>query len=264
MLMVKNVHKSFKAIKALNGVSLRARKGCITGLIGPNGSGKTTLFNIITGFCKKDKGEIIFKGENIDNLPPYTISNKGLCRTFQIGKVISRMTVLENMLMACTNENYETMFVGLFKRMLLQKELKKNITKTLKLLELVGLVDLANEYAGNLSGGQRKLLLLIMVLIKDPELILLDEPTAGVNPTLANDLIEFINKIRIEKGLSFLIIEHNMKIVSKICDAVYVLDAGKIICEGNPSEIQKDEKVLQAYLGHSIDNNKKYAEKSRI
>lgn len=257
MLKVKNIHKSFKAIEALKGVSLIAREGWITGLIGPNGSGKTTLFNIMTGFCNKDEGNIFFKGENIDNLPPYAVSNKGLCRTFQISKVVSRMTVLENMLMAGTKEIYETVFVGLFKRMLLQKELKKNIKKAVKLLELVGLIDLANEYAGNLSGGQRKLLLLTMVLIKDPVLVLLDEPTAGINPILANSLIEFINKLRIEKGLSFLIIEHNMKIVSKICDVVYVLDAGKIICEGKPSEVQKDDKVLQAYLGRSINNTTK-------
>lgn len=257
MLLVNNVYKSFKAISALNGVSLRARKGYITGLIGPNGSGKTTLFNIITGFYKKDKGEIIFKGDKIDNLPPYIISNKGLCRTFQISNVVIKMTVLENMLMASANGIYETMFSALFNRKVLLKESKKNIIKAVELLKLVGLYDLANEYAGNLSGGQRKLLSLIMVMIKDPELILLDEPTAGVNPTLSNELTEFINNIRIEKGFSFLIIEHNIKVISKICDIVYVLDSGEIICEGKPSEVQKDERVLQSYLGRSIKINEK-------
>jgi ABC-type branched-subunit amino acid transport system ATPase component len=256
MLKVKNIYKNFKAIKALRGVSLTAKEGWVTGLIGPNGSGKTTLFNIITGFCNMDEGNIFFKDENINNLPSHAISNKGLCRTFQLSKVVMRMTVLENMLMAGTKEIDETVFAGLFHRNQLKKELKKNIEKAVKLLELVNLTGLANDYAGNLSGGQRKLLVLIMVLMKDPKLVLLDEPTSGVNPTLGNSLIEFINKLRIEKGLSFLIIEHNMKVISKICDMVYVLDAGQIICEGKPLEVQKNDKVLQAYLGRSMNDNK--------
>lgn len=249
MLIVKNIYKSFGGIKALNGISLEVKRGSITGLIGPNGSGKTTLFNIISGFYTKDAGEVLLEEERIDILAPYKIAQKGLCRTFQISRVPTRMTVLENMLLASSNGSQETIFSALFKRKQLLQQQKSNLKRALSLLVLVGLDHLANECAGNLSGGQRKLLSLARMLMVNPQLILLDEPTAGVNPTLAKSIVTFIKDLRDNEGRTFFLVEHNMKIISEICDTVYVLDAGKVIAQGDPEKIQKNEKVLRAYLG---------------
>jgi len=248
MLKVKDIHKSFGGLKALDGVSLGVQGGSITGLIGPNGSGKTTLFNIISGFYTKDSGEIYFKGERIDGLPPHKIAMKGLCRTFQISRIPERMTVLENMLLAPRGQIGEGMMNALFRYRRISSQERANLRKALDLLELVELADLRNEFAGNLSGGQRKLLALARVLMADPDLILLDEPTAGVNPTLTMSLLKVITDLRDKEGKTFFLVEHNMKVISDICDKVYVLDFGRKIAEGTPEEIQKDEAVLQAYL----------------
>jgi len=248
MLRIKNIYKKFGGIKALNGVSLKIKKSSIVGLIGPNGSGKTTLFNIISGFYIKDSGEIFLDNEKIDGLPPYIISRKGLCRTFQISKVPTKITVLENMLIASSEENEETIFYALFKRMKLNNKQGLNLKKALSILDMVGLKHLANEYSGNLSGGQRKLLSLARIIMLNPKIILLDEPTAGVNPTLAKSLMKFVRNMCDKEGKTIFIVEHNMKIISEICDEVYVLDSGKIIAHGKPEEVQKNEKVLKAYL----------------
>lgn len=249
MLIVKDVHKSFGGLKALNGVSLEVESGSITGVIGPNGSGKTTLFNVISGFYPKDKGEIYFKGRRIDGLPPHKIAKMGLCRTFQISQIPQKMTVLENMLLAPQGQLGEGILGALLRYRQVARQERAYLRKALSLLELVGLLDWGNEYAGNLSGGQKKLLSLARVLMADPELILLDEPTAGVNPTLIRDLLEVIGRLQDEEGKTFLVIEHNMKVISSICDRVYVLNFGEIIAEGTPEEIQQSERVLQAYLG---------------
>jgi len=249
MLTVKDVHKSFGGLKALNGVSLEVEGGSITGLIGPNGSGKTTLFNVISGFYPKDKGEIYFKGRRIDGLPPHKIARMGLCRTFQISQIPQRMTVLENMLLAPQGQLGEGLLGALFRYRRVARQERALLRKALHLLELVGLFDWRNEYSGNLSGGQKKLLSLARVLMADPDLILLDEPTAGVNPTLIRSLLEVIERLRDEEGKTFLVIEHNMKVISSICNKVYVLNFGEVIAEGSPEEIQRSERVLQAYLG---------------
>jgi len=249
MLTVKDVHKSFGGLKALNGVSLEVERGSITGLIGPNGSGKTTLFNVISGFYPKDKGEIYFKGRRIDGLPPHKIAKMGLCRTFQISQIPQRMTVLENMLLAPQGQLGEGVLSALFRYRRVAQQERAYLEKALSLLELVGLFDWRNEYSGNLSGGQKKLLSLARVLMADPDLILLDEPTAGVNPTLIRSLLEVIERLRDEEGKTFLVIEHNMRVISSICNKVYVLNFGEVIAEGTPEEIQRSERVLQAYLG---------------
>ena len=249
MLVVKDVHKSFGGIKALGGVSLEVKKGSIVGLIGPNGSGKTTLFNIISGFCSMDQGKIYFKGEKTDGLAPHELAMKGLCRTFQVSKAAKRMTVLENMLLASDEQIGESVLGGLFRWRDILKQEKNDLKKALSLLELVDLKNLPNEYAGNLSGGQQKLLSFARILMRDPDLVLLDEPTAGVNPTLIRKIIKFIIEVRLKHKKTFFLIEHNMKVVGNVCDKVYVLGAGEKIGEGTPEQIRRNENVLRVYLG---------------
>jgi len=257
MLKVINIHKSFGGIKALDGVSLEVERGSITGLIGPNGSGKTTLFNVISGFYPKDTGEIYLKGERIDELRPNEVAEKGLCRTFQISQAPEKMTVLENMLLAPKGQTGEGLWNALFERKGVLQQERQNFEKALSLLRWVELINLRNEYAGNLSGGQKKLLSLARILMADPEIILLDEPAAGVNPTLIKSLMGLIEDLR-EQGRTFLFVEHNMKVISDFCDKVYVLDFGRNIAEGTPSEIQQNEEVLEAYLsGSSKDWSRK-------
>jgi ABC-type branched-subunit amino acid transport system ATPase component len=249
MLAVRDICKSFGGIRALAGVSLEVEKGLIVGLIGPNGSGKTTLFNIISGFYPADSGEIRFKGEGIGRLPPYEVAKRGVVRTFQVSKAPKQMTVLENMLLACDGQMGENVSGALFRGKQILRQEKEQLGKALSLLELTGISHLANEYSGNLSGGQQKLLSLARILIRNPDLVLLDEPTAGVNPTLTKKFMEFIKELQTKQGKTFFLVEHDMNLISSVCDRVYVLDAGKKIAEGTSEQIQKNERVLEAYLG---------------
>jgi len=251
MLKIKNIYKSFGGILALNGVSFSVESNTITGLIGPNGSGKSTLFNVISGFYTKDRGEIYFEGKSIEGTEPYRIAMLGVGRTFQISEVPEKMTVLENLLLAPKGQTGEGIFNVFLHPLKIKGENEKYLKKANEILELIQLYNLRNEYAGNLSGGQRKLLSLGRILMSEPTLLLLDEPTAGVNPTLIKDLIIAIRNLRDEKGETILLVEHNMKVISEICDRVIVLDFGKKIAEGTPEEIQKNEKVLEAYLSGS-------------
>jgi ABC-type branched-subunit amino acid transport system ATPase component len=260
MLKVVDVHKSFGGIMALDGVSLDVERGSITGLIGPNGSGKTTLFNIISGYHPKDAGEIYLKGQRIDDLPPDAVARKGVGRTFQISQAPAKMTVLENMLLAPKDQMGEGLWNALFAKKRVLHQERHNVEKAVEFLNSVELIDLRNEYAGNLSGGQKKLLSLGRILMAEPEIILLDEPTAGVNPTLIKSLMRLIDDLR-KGGKTFFFVEHNMKVISDICDKVYVLDFGKKIAEGTPREIQENEEVLEAYLSGS---SKKWAQKAGI
>jgi len=251
MLKVENVHKNFGGILALNGVSFIVEPNSITGLIGPNGSGKSTLFNVISGFYSKDSGEIYFKGEKIRSIEPYSIALLGVGRTFQISEVPEKMTVLENLLLAPKRQLGEGIFNVFVQPLKIKRENEKHLKNAYEILDLVQLFHLRNEYAENLSGGQKKLLSLGRILMSDPALLLLDEPTAGVNPTLVKDLMIAIRNLRDEKGITILLVEHNMKVISQICDRVIVLDFGKKIAEGTPEEIQKNEEVLEAYLSGS-------------
>jgi len=247
MLSVRNISKGFGGLRVLNRVSLEVKPQSVTGLVGPNGSGKTTLFNIISGLYSKDAGEIFFKGEKIDGLSPSARARKGLCRTFQVTKAPTKMTVLENMLLTAREQAGERVSKALFGWREVCATEEANLERALKLLETVGLETLGNEYAANLSGGQKKLLALARALMANSELLLLDEPAAGVNPTLTVELLEVIRDLK-KRGNTFFIIEHNMKVISAICDMVYVLDSGEKIAEGTPEEIQRNEKVLRAYL----------------
>ena len=247
-LTIRDLQKNFGSLRALDRVSLEVQGNSIVGLIGPNGSGKTTLFNVVSGFYEKDGGEIYFKGERIDGLTPDQIAKKGLCRTFQVCKAPEKLTLLENMMLAAKSQIGENPLSALFRRPRVSMLEKANLDRAMDLLEVLQLVDLRNEYAGNLSGGQKKLLSLGRAFMLDPDLILLDEPTAGVNLTLTMQLLKVIRELQKKEGKTFFIIEHSMKVISDICDKVLVLNFGKKIAEGTPEEIRKDEQVLEAYL----------------
>ncbi|MFQ5834614.1 MAG: ABC transporter ATP-binding protein [bacterium] len=248
MLTIRNLQKNFGSLKALDRVSLEVEGNSIVGLIGPNGSGKTTLFNVVSGFYEKDGGEVYFKGERIDGLTPDEIAKKGLCRTFQVCKAPEKLTVLENMMLAAKSQVGENPLSALFRRPRVSMFEKANLDRAMDLLEVLQLVDLKNEYAGNLSGGQKKLLSLGRVFMLDPDLVLLDEPTAGVNLTLTAELLKVTRELQKKEGKTFFIIEHSMKVISDICDKVFVLNFGKKMAEGTPEEIRQDEQVLKAYL----------------
>ena len=230
ILDIQGVRKSFGGVAAVNGVSLALEPGRIYGLIGPNGSGKTTLFNCITGIERLDAGHVLFQGERIDGLKPYQIARKGIGRTFQIIRVFPELTALENLLVVTRGDR-----TGAERR-------------ARELLGFVKLERLANEYAGNLSYGQQKLVEFIRMLMRDPTLILLDEPAAGVNRTLLNDLLEAVRRLR-DEGKTVLLVEHDMKVVMGLCETVFVLDYGEKIAEGAPGLIQADERVIEAYFG---------------
>lgn len=249
LLEVGNLTKTFSGMKALDNVSLTVSPRTIVGLIGPNGSGKTTAFNCISGFYPYDTGDVSFNGEKISGLAPHLIAQKGLIRTFQISKAPKKMTVLENMLLGAQNPQDESIFASLFKRSKIEATEKKTLARAWELLETVKISHLANEYAGNLSGGQQKLLSLARILIRDPDLIMLDEPAAGVNPTLVKSFIQLVKDLRDKHGKTFLIIEHNMNFIKGVCDEVFVLDAGSNLAQGSPDVIQRDPRVLEVYLG---------------
>jgi ABC-type branched-subunit amino acid transport system ATPase component len=249
MLEVQGISKSFEALSVLQGVSLGVMKGRIVGLIGPNGSGKSTLFDIISGFQRAAAGTVTFNGTRIDHWPPHAIAHAGLMRTFQLSEGGQRLTALENMLAAAQNQieaNLPGAVLGLARMIRTERA---NLNRAKEVLALLGLTHIANEYVGNLSGGQRKLVDLGRVLMAKPTLCLLDEPTAGVNPALIEVILDALRVMQLNEGITLLIVEHNMEVVSAICETVHVLDAGVLIAQGTPESIQRDERVLTSYLG---------------
>jgi len=230
ILEVSGVVKRFGGVTAVNAVSLALEPGRIYGLIGPNGSGKTTLFDCITGVQRRDSGQIRFRGERIDGLKPHKIFHRGMGRTFQVIRVFPELTALENLLVVTTSGYAEAR------------------GRAEELLRFVKLERLADEYAGNLSYGQQKLVEFVRVLMTDPELILLDEPASGVNRTLLNELLEAVRALR-DRGKTVLLVEHDMKVVMGLCETVFVLDHGEKLAEGPPGVIQSDERVIEAYFG---------------
>jgi ABC-type branched-subunit amino acid transport system ATPase component len=249
ILTVEDVEMRFGGLKALDGVGFEVPRLSITGLIGPNGSGKSTLFNCVSGFLAPLAGNIRLNGADIVGLPSQAIARKGLARTFQTTRVPARMTVLETLMTAAPGEANETAFAALFNRAAIRRQDRANLSRARELLDLVGIAHVADEYAADLSGGQRRLLSIACVLFRDPDLILLDEPAAGINPSLVRDLMKLIARLRDTLAKTFLIVEHDMNFISNLCDGVVVLDAGRKIAEGSPTMIREDPRVLEVYLG---------------
>ncbi|WP_036483325.1 ABC transporter ATP-binding protein [Myxosarcina sp. GI1] len=248
ILKAKELSKSFGGIKAVNNVKIAVETGSITGLIGPNGAGKTTLFNLLSNFIKPDRGSITFEDTPIHHLPTHEIAVKGVVRTFQVARVLSKLSVLENMLLATPRQTGENFFRIWFQQSQLRTEERENKQRAMNILESVGLAEKAYDYAGALSGGQRKLLEIARTLMTNPKLILLDEPAAGVNPALIEQICQHVERWN-QQGISFLIIEHNMDVIMSLCDRVWVLAEGTNLAVGTPTEIQNNERVLEAYLG---------------
>ena len=252
MLSMKGVSKSFGGILAVNECNLTIDEGTIVGLIGPNGAGKSTLFDLISGFQRPDKGSIVFLGREITNLPAYKIARLGLIRTFQIPRALTRMTVLENMMIGRQGQTGERIWNPIISWHKVQTEEKAIEKKSLEILDFFDLRLLKDEYAGALSGGQKKMLEMARALMADPKLLLLDEPFSGVNPSLADRLIERIKSLK-EKGLTIMIIEHGIPYVIALSDEIYVLNKGGIMAHGQPEEVISNKRVFEAYLGEGCD-----------
>lgn len=251
ILEVRSMSKSFVGVKALQDVSLTVNTAQIVGLIGPNGSGKSTALNCISGFIKPDAGVVTFKGRDITGEDPASVANLGMMRTFQITKIARKMTLLENLLLGAQTSDDEKFLTSIFKRKQYLRRQPNLLERARELLDTVKLSHLENDYASVLSGGQQRLLSIALVLIRDPDVILLDEPAAGVHPELVEKFVEMIATVRKERQKSFLIIEHNMHFISNVCDEVVVLDAGMNLVTGAPDMIHNDPKVLEVYLGKS-------------
>ena len=248
LLRVEGVCKSFRKMMAVNQCSLSVKKGTITALIGPNGAGKTTLFNLISGFHKPDTGRVFLKGGRIDGLRPDKIFHRGLIRTFQISRELEKMTLLENLMLVPAHQQGEWIWNAWFRPWRVREQEKEVRERALETLNFVELHHLKDHYAGNISTGQKRLLEIARTMMADPEIILLDEPGAGVNPTLMNKLIGYIQQLN-DQGKTFLIVEHNMELVMTLCDPVIVMNAGSILTQGGPEEVRSDERVINAYLG---------------
>jgi branched-chain amino acid transport system ATP-binding protein len=253
IVVASNVTRQFGGLTAVNVEHLEIPRGKITALIGPNGAGKTTLFNLLTGFDKPNTGVWTFEGKNLAGVPSYKVARRGMIRTFQLTKSLNAMTVIENMRLGAQNQTGENWFAGLFS--FLWKNEEKRITETAdELLKRFKLDAKREDYAGSLSGGQRKLLEMARALMSKPSLIMLDEPMAGVNPALTQSLLEHIKGLK-AGGTTVLFVEHDMHMVRHISDWVVVMAEGRVVAEGEPSVVMKDQAVIDAYLGahHDVD-----------
>jgi neutral amino acid transport system ATP-binding protein len=252
ILEIEGLMKHFGGVPAINGATLSVANASITALIGPNGAGKTSVFNVVSGFQRADRGQVRFAGQRIDRLPVHAIVRAGLVRTFQQTKILRRMSVLENMIVAAPRQPGESLWrlplAGARRRR--ERELRQ---QALDLLHTVHLDTYADAYAGTLSGGQRKLLEFVRVLMTEPRMVLLDEPMAGVNPVLRERLLSAIFAGRKERGITFLLIEHDLETVMTVSDTVAVMNAGEVIFQGKPREVQRSIEVIDAYLGTVSD-----------
>ncbi|MEH7482533.1 ABC transporter ATP-binding protein [Neobacillus drentensis] len=254
VLTIKNISKNFGGISALTDVSFSIHEGEIFGLIGPNGAGKTTMFNIITNMFPPTSGEISFLEDKITGIKPHKITDKGICRTFQNIRLFSQMTALENVLVGGHSQIKSGVFSGVF-RTKSQRDEEERLRVTAKeLLELVGLSIYEEDMAENLAYGQQRRLEIARALASNPKLLLLDEPAAGMNETETDDLFYLIKKVQ-ARGITVLLIEHDMPLVMKLCDRLTVLNFGKKLAEGTPEEIQNNKAVIEAYLGSEEEDH---------
>jgi branched-chain amino acid transport system ATP-binding protein len=257
MIVVENMHKHFGGFHAVDGASLEIKSGSITGLIGPNGAGKTTLFNVIAGRLPPTSGRVTMAGEDITGLPPHELFHKGLLRTFQIAHEFSSMTVRENLMMVPAHQSGETLWNAWFGRGKIAQEERSLLRKADDVLDFLTISHLKDEKAGNLSGGQKKLLELGRTMMVDAKIVFLDEVGAGVNRTLLNTIGDAIVRLNKERGYTFCVIEHDMDFIGRLCDPVIVMAEGKVLAQGSADQIMKNEAVIEAYLGRGLKNKAK-------
>ena len=257
MIVVENLHRHFGGFRAVDGASLRIETGSITGLIGPNGAGKTTLFNVIAGVLKPTSGRVTMAGEDITGLPPHELFHKGLLRTFQIAHEFSSMTVRENLMMVPGSQRGETLWETWFNRRQIEADERALLAKADEVLEFLTISHLRDEKAGNLSGGQKKLLELGRTMMVDAKIVFLDEVGAGVNRTLLNTIGDAILRLNKERGYTFVVIEHDMDFIGRLCDPVICMAEGHVLAEGTLDEIKANEQVIEAYLGTGLKNKDK-------
>ncbi len=253
ILEIRDLEKRFGGIVAVDGASFGVERGSITGLIGPNGAGKSTTFNCITGVHTPNAGSVVFDGEEITGLEPHEVANRGLVRTFQIAREFPEMTVLENMMLAPKGQLGESLWrsVAPVARGEVVEQEERMRERAWETLEFFEIDHLAEEYAGNLSGGQRKLLEMARALLTDPEMLLLDEPMAGVNPSLEKKLLGHIHELQ-EEGYTFLLVEHDMDVIMNHCEHIIVMHQGAVLAEGTADDITSNEEVIEAYLGGDV------------
>ena len=254
MIKVENLHRHFGGFHAVDGASLEVREGSITGLVGPNGAGKTTLFNVIAGVLPPTSGRVTMAGEDITGMSPHELFHKGLLRTFQIAHEFSSMTVRENLMMVPGSQSGETLWNTWFGRKRIADEERALQAKADEVLEFLTVDHLRDEKAGNLSGGQKKLLELGRTMMVDARIVFLDEVGAGVNRTLLNTIGDAIVRLNKERGYTFCMIEHDMEFIGRLCDPVIVMAEGKVLAEGTIDEIKANEQVIEAYLGTGLKN----------
>jgi len=249
ILKVENLTKHFGGVYAVRNCSLEVEEGTITGLIGPNGAGKTTLFNIITGFHRPDTGRVIFKGKDITGLPSHLVFKRKLFRTFQIAREYREMTVLENLLLIPEMQMGESLWNTWFRGIKIREQEEKNIHKAIEILNFIELDSKKDIQARYLSGGEKKLLEIGRMMMVDLDMVLLDEPGAGVPPLLQKRILDYIRRLSMEKGITLFIVEHDMDIIMNICSTIIVMSEGSTLAQGSPEEIRQNEKVIEAYLG---------------
>jgi branched-chain amino acid transport system ATP-binding protein len=254
LIEVENLHKHFGGFRAVDGASLTIAKGSITGLIGPNGAGKTTLFNVIAGVYKATSGRVIMDGQDITGLPPHDLFHKGLLRTFQIAHEFASMSVRENLMMVPAQQSGETLWNTWFGRKRIAEEERALQAKADEVIEFLTIGHLKDEKAGNLSGGQKKLLELGRTMMVDAQIVFLDEVGAGVNRTLLNTISDAILRLNKERNYTFVVIEHDMEFIGKLCDPVICMAEGKVLTEGTLDQIKANDRVIEAYLGTGLKN----------
>ena len=254
MIVVQDVVKHFGGVAAVDGVSMEIKQGTITGLIGPNGAGKSTLFNLIAGNLNPESGRIYLDGEDVTGLKPHVLFSKGLLRTFQIAHEFQSLSVLDNLMMVPSLQVGESLLGAWFKREKVVRQEAEMRGKAEEVISFLNMGHLANELAGNLSGGQKKLLELGRTMMVSPKVVILDEVGAGVNRTLLKEIGDAILSMNRERGFTFCMIEHDMDFISRLCDPVVVMAEGKILAQGSAEEIKANEDVIEAYLGTSMKN----------